>query len=93
MVAVGATMVGRIRLSFDDLTTNRPGEPGQSRQYDGGGVELAKGDEWGYFEFGSTIVMVAEPGLLELEAQPPGTSMRVGTRIGRLEAGAAHVAS
>lgn len=83
LVAVGATMVGKVRLTFDDLTTNRPGAAPETRVY-GDRVALARGEEWGRFEFGSTIVLVAAPGLLALDAQPPGTPVRLGQRIGTL---------
>ena len=84
LVAVGATMVGKVRLAFDDgLTTNRRGARPETRAYDPG-IALARGEEWGRFEFGSTIVLVAAPGLLTLEVQPPGTPVRLGARIGTL---------
>ena len=83
LVAVGATMVGKVRLTFDDLTTNRPGAAPETRVY-GDGVALAAGEEWGRFEFGSTIVLVAAPDLLTLDVQPPGTPVRLGQRIGTL---------
>jgi phosphatidylserine decarboxylase len=82
LVAVGATMVGKIRLRFDSLQTNLPGARGQERRYDG--VALAKGQEWGHFEFGSTIVLAAPRGALAHAARPPGSRLRLGERIGRL---------
>jgi len=83
MVAVGATLVGRVRLAFDDLITHRPGASRTERRYDGG-VPFERGVEWGRFEFGSTIVMVAAPGVVDLPPRPPGTPLRLGERIGRL---------
>lgn len=83
VVAVGATMVGKVRVDFDDLETNRPGAPGELRTYTRE-IALAKGEEWGRFEFGSTLVLVAAPETLALDAQPPGTPLRLGQRIGRL---------
>ncbi len=83
LVAVGATMVGKIRLTFDDLTTNCGGTASETHAY-GDGIALAKGEEWGRFEFGSTIVLVAAPGVLTLDVQPPGTPVRLGRRIGTL---------
>lgn len=83
LVAVGATMVGKVRVTFDDLTTNRRVQAPEVRSY-GDGIPLAKGEEWGRFEFGSTIVLVAAPGLLTLDVQPPGTAVRLGQRIGTL---------
>lgn len=82
-VAVGATMVGKVRVTFDDLTTNQHDGHPLTRTY-GDPPCLAKGEEWGRFEFGSTIVMIAAPGLLALEVRPPGTPVRLGTRIGTL---------
>jgi phosphatidylserine decarboxylase len=83
LVAVGAAMVGKVRLTFDDLTTNRRRAGAETRAY-GDGIALAKGEEWGRFEFGSTIVLVAAPDLLALDVPPPGTPVRLGQRIGTL---------
>lgn len=82
LIAVGATMVGKVRLAFDDLVTNA-GDEARERHYSPP-HELAKGAEWGRFEFGSTVVLVATPGWLQLEAQEAGTPVRLGTRIGAL---------
>ena len=66
MTAVGATNVGSIVVDFDpELATNSPGQEYSERRYDddnggGGGVELSKGQEMGYFNFGSTIVLIFE---------------------------------
>ena len=83
LVAVGATLVGKVRVTFDDLTTNVAGGRQVTRTY-AECPRFAKGEEWGRFEFGSTIVMIAGPGRMELYAQPPGTRVRLGERIGRL---------
>jgi phosphatidylserine decarboxylase len=82
IAAVGATLVGGVRLGFDDLATRAGGAPA-TRHYDQA-ARLARGEEWGRFEFGSTLVMVAAPGLLGLDARPAGTPVRLGTRIGHL---------
>jgi phosphatidylserine decarboxylase len=83
LVAVGATMVGSVRVEFDDLSTNVPGAVATFRRYQPP-VTFARGAEWGRFEFGSTIVLVAAPGFLELEIAPAGAAVRLGTRIGTL---------
>ncbi len=83
LVAVGATMVGKIRLRFDALETNVTGARAQLHTYPDG-VPLAKGQEWGHFEFGSTLVLVAPRGALRLDARPPGGRLRMGERIGAL---------
>jgi phosphatidylserine decarboxylase len=84
LVAVGATVVGKVRVRFDDLTTNAGGTEPLTRTYPGTGHRFEKGEEWGRFEIGSTIVLVASPGLVELDLQPPGTGLRLGSRIGRI---------
>lgn len=84
LVAVGATLVGKVRVTFDDLSTNLRGAGPVTRRYADPRPRFAKGEEWGRFEFGSTIVMVAAPGVIDLDARPPGTPLRLGQRIGRL---------
>jgi phosphatidylserine decarboxylase len=85
MVAVGATMVGKVRTTFDEhLVTNvRRSEP-LLRDYGADAPRLKKGEEWGRFEFGSTIVLLATKGAVQLDVQEPGTPLRLGTRVGRL---------
>lgn len=83
LVAVGATMVGSVRLAFDPLATNRPGAHAEDRCLGDSGPWLARGAEWGRFEFGSTIVMLVPPGPLALEPRPQGTPLRLGRAIGR----------
>jgi len=84
LVAVGATLVGKVCVTFDDLTTNKRGARPTARSYVDPVPRFAKGEEWGRFEFGSTIVLVAAPGLMKLDAQPSGTPVRLGQGIGRL---------
>jgi len=84
IVAVGATLVGKVRVRFDDLTTNLPGARAETRVFGAEAPRLEKGEEWGRFEFGSTLVVVAAPGSLVLEPRDPGTPVRLGERIGTL---------
>ncbi len=83
LVAVGATLVGKVRVRFDSLETNLPGAREIRRDYPGG-VALAKAEEWGRFEFGSTLVLLAQPGKVVVEERPAGTPVRLGERIGQL---------
>jgi phosphatidylserine decarboxylase len=86
LVAVGATVVGKVRVAFDFLTTNVAGGEIDARVYGTGGRRFAKGEEWGRFEIGSTIVLIAAPGVVELDVQQPGSVLRLGTRVGRIVA-------
>lgn len=58
IVMVGATVVGRITLSFSDLETNRANSHAVERFQPG--LAIAKGDELGAFHLGSTVVILAE---------------------------------
>ena len=84
MVAVGATLVGKIRLVFDDLTSHRFGSSISARDYSEKGPVLERGAEWGRFEFGSTLVVVGAREAIEIEVQSPGTRVRMGEAIGRI---------
>ncbi len=87
LVAVGATGVGSVRIRFDDLATNVRNARAEVREYGTSGASLVKGEEWGRFELGSTIVALATPGWLELARATPGQPVRLGERIGTLLSG------
>ncbi len=87
LVAVGATSVGKVRVCFDDLTTNLRNARPEVREYPPPGPAFEKGAEWGRFELGSSIVALATPGLLELDGAAPGDPVRLGVRIGTLRGG------
>jgi len=88
VVAVGATMVGKVRLAFDSLTTNEPNARFIEHEYGATPQPprpvLASGAEWGRFEFGSTLVIAVAPDSGYLEAEPIGAPLRLGRRIGTL---------
>ncbi|MFO0689669.1 MAG: archaetidylserine decarboxylase [Myxococcota bacterium] len=84
MVAVGATMVGSVRLAFDAMATNRPGAEPEDRELGAQAPVFARGAEWGHFEFGSTIVLLVPPDRFRLEPRPVGTPLRLGRAIGRI---------
>ncbi len=59
MIMVGATFVGHMRMSFTALASNE-GQPASGRVEISGGRDLRRGDEFGVFEMGSTVVLVFE---------------------------------
>lgn len=81
-VPVGALNVGSIRLSFHDVRTRgwRRGKPRDWTIAHGG----KRGDEFGWFEFGSSIVLLLAKEAGALAPIEPETKVRVGTEIGRL---------
>lgn len=86
MVAVGATNVGSVRLTFAEMRTNVAGAPPERRDFGARAPFFARGEEWGHFEFGSTIVLLTPSQGPSIEPRPPGTPVRLGEAIGRIEA-------
>jgi phosphatidylserine decarboxylase len=84
VVAVGATVVGRVRAYYDPGVphTNQPGGAPRSRDYEPA-IPVEKGQELGAFEMGSTVILLLEAGRARLAARlAPGTRVRVGEEIG-----------
>ena len=83
IVMVGATGVGNIRLAHaPDSVTWRPAREVRRIELD---TPVARGDELGAFRLGSTVVMLFEPGVVELsdaECQV-GQAVRFGQRLGQ----------
>lgn len=87
LVMVAATGVGNMRLEHVDVWSVdlRP----RGRRH---GQRLAdpprvlRGDELGAFHLGSTVVLLCEPGAVQLEPLPAETPVRFGEPIGRNQA-------
>jgi phosphatidylserine decarboxylase len=93
VVAVGAYNVGRISAAFDpawnappgrsEWVTNRRGLQSAARAYDPP-IPVRQGDEIMTFHLGSTVVLVFEPGRVDLlPSVRPGDPVRLGMPIGR----------
>ena len=81
LVMVGATCVGRIRASYDDVVTHQ-GRAGSRVSY-AAPQPIARGGELGMFEMGSTVILVFEPGKVSLDPSlAAGARVRVGQAIG-----------
>ena len=84
IVAVGATIVGRVRATYDASIppTNLRGARPQRRDYEQP-IAVEKGRELGAFEMGSTVILLFEPGRVALSPRiAPGARVRVGEAIG-----------
>jgi phosphatidylserine decarboxylase len=80
-VAVGATCVSRIRSSYDPFITHQ-GHPAKVHKFDKS-IPLQKGDEIGWFEMGSTVIMLFQKGRVKWdESLQEGSVLRMGERIG-----------
>jgi phosphatidylserine decarboxylase len=84
VVAVGATVVGRVHASYDPGVplTNRPGARPAGHDYPTP-IPVEKGQELGAFEMGSTVILLFERGRVALRAEVvSGARVRVGMPIG-----------
>ena len=84
-VKVGATNVGRIRVTYDDIISNRWIRRARTKIFDTP-VNIEKGAELGRFEMGSTVVMVFEKGMMEfLPEITHGMRVSFGQAIGKIQ--------
>lgn len=83
-VAVGATVVGKIALAYNDFDQYAKGD-GAMRAVYHEVLPIKKGEELGRFMFGSTVVLVMEPGLMVSFAKVSQTDMKMGETLGNLQ--------
>jgi phosphatidylserine decarboxylase len=81
LVAVAAILVAGIRLRFLDLPVGQRLRDWTMRFPD---VKISKGEEMGWFEHGSTIIVLAPGGFSPCNDIAPGTTVRMGTPLLRL---------
>jgi phosphatidylserine decarboxylase len=83
LVMVGAAGVGNIALEYapESVTWRAAGE----RRRVEVDRQIERGDELGAFRLGSTVVMVFQPGRIQLAGEV-GTALRFGERIGSVKA-------
>jgi len=84
VVAVGATIVGRVRAYYDpSVPATNTARTGSGRAYERP-IPVVKGQELGAFEMGSTVILLFEPGRAVLDPRlVAGASVRVGEPVGR----------
>ncbi len=82
IVLVGALNVGKMVVSFEEqVKTNS--EIRQPRHYSYSGLKMAKGELFGWFEMGSTILLMSQKGALKLEVTE-GQKVRFGEEIAKI---------
>jgi phosphatidylserine decarboxylase len=82
LVMVAASGVGNITVSYEPSLTTLAGGPDRGACTYERTRPLGKGDELGMFHLGSTVIMLFEPGGVQIDI-PTGTPVRVGQAIGR----------
>jgi phosphatidylserine decarboxylase len=87
LVKVGALFVGSVKVAYGTATTNvRNGR--QISNAIAGKPQYEKGRELGWFEFGSTVILLFEPGRIEwTEGIKEGRSLFMGQRLATKRAG------
>jgi phosphatidylserine decarboxylase len=78
VVAVGATMVGRIRAVYDDVVTNAKRTRMPQRKMYEQPIPVEKGAELAIFEMGSTVVVLFGPGVKLSKDLVVGRPIRLG---------------
>ncbi|WP_207707091.1 archaetidylserine decarboxylase [Heliorestis acidaminivorans] len=82
LVKVGAVIVGSIKVNYDTVVSNQ-GEKATAIDYTDGPF-LQKGEELGYFQFGSTVILLFEKEKMEwLENLSSGCAVKMGEPIGK----------
>lgn len=85
VIKVGATLVGRIKVAYDDtLVGNARSSKNRLVTYKIPKI-IAKGGDLGTFELGSTVVVLAERDQMDLTPLKFGQRVFVGGRIGTLK--------
>jgi phosphatidylserine decarboxylase len=84
LIKVGATVVGRIRVSYDDQISNRLGALAKHHDLKTP-YRLERGEEVAMFELGSTVICLFPPGQVELNELELGQKIRLGNSIGRFK--------
>jgi len=87
MVLVGAMIVSGIETVFQGLYRTRPGEllwNDNPRDTQGASIIFEKGDEFGRFMLGSTVILLTEPGMVSYKDLQPGQTLRCNQEIGAL---------
>jgi phosphatidylserine decarboxylase len=88
VILVGAIFVGSMDTVWAGQITPRRGRP-PARETCGAHsfVELAKGEEMGRFNMGSTVILLFPPGAVEWDSGlKPGDPVHMGQRLGRIRA-------
>jgi len=88
LILVGGIFVGSMETAWAGQVTPLGGKkPG--RRYDSGSpIRIARGEEMGRFNMGSTVILLFPPGRVDWDSSlRPGMSMRVRQGIGILRGG------
>ncbi len=86
-VMVGAIVVGRIGITFDESLVTNVGRPAVVREYGATGPQLARGQELGVFHIGSTVVLFTTRAAGLRFVRGAGDVVRMGEALARRPGG------
>ncbi|MEM1350491.1 MAG: archaetidylserine decarboxylase, partial [Myxococcota bacterium] len=82
LVKVGATCVGKMTTPHAEIVTNQALRRRREFEWGEGGVELGVGDELATFNLGSTVILLFEPGAIDVaEVASVEHVVRMGQRL------------
>ncbi|MCH5583618.1 archaetidylserine decarboxylase [Shimazuella sp. AN120528] len=83
LVKVGATNVGSIKVTYDqEIATNAGRKQQKNKKIYPKAIRMKKGEELGRFEFGSTVILIFEPNMINwLPNISKGISIKMGQPI------------
>ena len=84
---VGAIVVGRIGITFDESLVTNVGRPAVVREYGATGPQLARGQELGVFHIGSTVVLFTTGAAGLRFVRGAGDVVRMGEALARRPGG------
>ncbi len=95
VVMVGATNVGRIKLSYIDVETNKaPWKRSQSQTFQHSSpIEVTRGAKIGTFKMGSSVILITERRLVELSVCGGDCQVRYGSPLTDLVSAPAAISS
>ena len=83
MVLVGAMLVSSTETVWAGEVTPTKNKEVTVKEYIGEGISLAKGEEMGRFNMGSTVILLMPPGALKsLESLGAGDTVKLGQKLG-----------
>jgi len=85
VIMVGAMLVASINTAWGGKITPNNNKTIRSWQYDSQQIEMHRGMEIGYFELGSTVILLFEPNMMEWNINlHPNDSVQFGQSIGKI---------
>jgi phosphatidylserine decarboxylase len=82
VVKVGATMVGSVKVRYSETATTNVRSGNIEREVLPQPIPIEKGEEIGYFRFGSTVVLVFEEGAIDfVSGLKEGRMVQMGEKI------------